>query len=331
MPIPFLVPAIGALVGTAAAPAIGMSAALAAGLGSGIATLAAGGDPKEALMSGITGGIGGALVPGIAGAAGKGAAAATQATGSAAAQATGSAAAQAAPQMAASEVAKGAIASSTGEVGKQLSQQAIKEAAKSKINPMQAMQAMQAMGGGGQQPQPQQAPPSMNLPMNPGGEGGGGSAQAMERFSQLQPGDMPNLAPQAADPSIRPVGLEREQEMDRIPLRLNFANGGLASLAGDEMARRGMNSLPNLGDRQQAYDMARRVFAEGGFVEGPGTGTSDDIPATIYQNGRPVQDAALSDGEFVMTAKAVQGAGGGDRNKGAAKMYEMMRQFEGAA
>lgn len=328
MPIPFLVPAIGALVGTAAAPALGMSAALAAGLGGGIATLAAGGSPQEALMSGITGGIGGALVPGIAGAAGKGAAAAA---GQGAASAGGAAAVQAAPQMAANEIAKSAIASSGGNISNQLTQSAIKEAAKSKINPMQVMQAMQAVGGGGQQPQPQQAAAAMSLPMNPGGESGGGSAQAMERFSQLQPGDLPNLAPQAADPSIRPVGMEREQEMDRIPLRLNFANGGLASLAGDEMARRGMDSLPNLGDRQQAYEMARRMFAEGGFVEGPGTGTSDDIPATIYQNGKPVQDAALSDGEFVMTAKAVKGAGGGDRSKGAAKMYEMMRQFEGAA
>lgn len=54
----------------------------------------------------------------------------------------------------------------------------------------------------------------------------------------------------------------------------------------------------------------------GGHIVGPGTGTSDDIPAM------------LSDGEFVMTAKAVLGAGNGDRKKGARKMYQMMRQFE---
>jgi hypothetical protein len=55
---------------------------------------------------------------------------------------------------------------------------------------------------------------------------------------------------------------------------------------------------------------------DGGHIEGPGTGTSDDIPAM------------LSDGEFVMTAKAVRGAGKGDRRKGARKMYQLMRQFE---
>ena len=47
---------------------------------------------------------------------------------------------------------------------------------------------------------------------------------------------------------------------------------------------------------------------DGGESVGPGTGTSDSIPAM------------LSDGEFVMTAKAVRGAGGGDRREGARKI-----------
>lgn len=69
-------------------------------------------------------------------------------------------------------------------------------------------------------------------------------------------------------------------------------------------------------------------YAKGGFVKGPGNGTSDSIPARIYQGGRPVQEARLSDGEFVMTNRAVKGAGNGDRGKGAAEMYRMMRQLE---
>jgi len=56
-----------------------------------------------------------------------------------------------------------------------------------------------------------------------------------------------------------------------------------------------------------------------GQIEGPGTGTSDDIPAM------------LSDGEFVMTAQAVQNAGGGSREQGFRKMYDIMRSFEGGA
>ena len=62
----------------------------------------------------------------------------------------------------------------------------------------------------------------------------------------------------------------------------------------------------------------RRVNA-GGAVAGPGTGTSDSIPAM------------LSDGEFVMTAKAVRGMGDGSREKGAAKMYQLMIRLEGKA
>ena len=53
-----------------------------------------------------------------------------------------------------------------------------------------------------------------------------------------------------------------------------------------------------------------------GPINGPGTGTSDSIPAM------------LSDGEFVMTAKAVRNIGGGSRRKGAAKMYKMMKELE---
>jgi hypothetical protein len=71
-----------------------------------------------------------------------------------------------------------------------------------------------------------------------------------------------------------------------------------------------------------------RGFAMGGEIEGPGTGTSDSIPAEIYQDGKPVQKAALSDGEFVMTADAVKGAGNGSRDRGVKRMYELMRRFE---
>jgi hypothetical protein len=66
-------------------------------------------------------------------------------------------------------------------------------------------------------------------------------------------------------------------------------------------------------------------MATGGFprrqllIEGQGTGTSDEIPAM------------LSDGEFVMTNKSVEGAdpsGNGDRYAGARNLYGIMRDFE---
>ena len=70
-----------------------------------------------------------------------------------------------------------------------------------------------------------------------------------------------------------------------------------------------------------------RYAAQGGMIEGPGTGTSDDIPATIYQNGEPVQEARLSDGEFVLREKDVLAVGDGDREKGAARLYAMQRNI----
>ena len=91
------------------------------------------------------------------------------------------------------------------------------------------------------------------------------------------------------------------------------------------------DSLINPGELVQAPDTAfTDVFATaaaggildmdaGGELKGPGTGTSDSIPAK------------LSDGEFVMTADAVRGAGGGDRREGARKMYQMMDKLEAQA
>ena len=88
--------------------------------------------------------------------------------------------------------------------------------------------------------------------------------------------------------------------------------------------------------RMATGGLAELDMRNGGDVNGPGTGTSDDIPAM------------LSDGEFVMTAKANNGAGGfkisktktgiellkngsPDREMGAKNMMKLMRIFEGVA
>jgi hypothetical protein len=66
------------------------------------------------------------------------------------------------------------------------------------------------------------------------------------------------------------------------------------------------------GSPTRMSDYPRRT----GAINGPGTNTSDSIPAM------------LSDGEFVFTADAVRGAGGGSRREGARKMYAMMKALE---
>ena len=54
----------------------------------------------------------------------------------------------------------------------------------------------------------------------------------------------------------------------------------------------------------------------GGMSLGPGTEKSDSIPAM------------LSDGEFVMTSRAVRGIGDGSRKLGAKRLYNMMHKAE---
>ena len=67
----------------------------------------------------------------------------------------------------------------------------------------------------------------------------------------------------------------------------------------------------------QLADGSEKYFPrKNGEINGPGTGTSDDIPAM------------LSDGEFVFTAQAVENAGKGSRREGAKKMYEVMKNLE---
>jgi len=78
-------------------------------------------------------------------------------------------------------------------------------------------------------------------------------------------------------------------------------------------------SAPTFVPRGQHGGLAQSYPRRNGSINGPGTGTSDEIPAM------------LSDGEFVMTADAVRGAGNGSRKHGMRRMYDMMQNFEGAS
>ena len=44
-------------------------------------------------------------------------------------------------------------------------------------------------------------------------------------------------------------------------------------------------------------------FAGGGLIQGPGTVTSDSIPGVITQNGRPVEEIAVGNGEVILSGK----------------------------
>jgi hypothetical protein len=77
---------------------------------------------------------------------------------------------------------------------------------------------------------------------------------------------------------------------------VKMKDGGIMDLGGKEMDLRGGGFVP-IGKKERA----------------------DDVPARLSKN------------EFVMTADAVRGAGGGDINEGARRMYETMNKLEARA
>ena len=77
---------------------------------------------------------------------------------------------------------------------------------------------------------------------------------------------------------------------------VKMKDGGIMDLGGEEMDLRGGGFVP-IGKKERA----------------------DDVPARLSKN------------EFVMTADAVRGAGGGNINEGARRMYETMNRLEARA
>ena len=73
-------------------------------------------------------------------------------------------------------------------------------------------------------------------------------------------------------------------------------------------------------------DTGLRLLARGGYLQGPGDGMSDDIPATI--NGD--EPAALADGEFVIPADVVSHIGNGSSEAGSKQLYAMMNRIRKA-
>ena len=335
MPLPLLVPAIGALVGTAAAPALGMSAAVAAGLGSGIASLAAGADPEEALFAGLTGGVGAGLMPGVTSGvqamAGKGAA---QAAGQGATQAAG-AGVEALTKSTIDSLAKQGLGKAGGSGIAGLN-----------IDPKKAtemgLRTMAASGAGGGETSPQFATAST---MSPGGAQGVSSSDALANFPTAA-ASAPTAAPHTENLAVEPVHVASVlEEEKRIPLQTvpqirTAANGGLMSMAKSEMQARGLDRLPNLGDRSQAYQMAQ--YARGGYIQGPGTVTSDDVDGMIYQSGQPVEHIKVADGEVILSGKdlasldpdgdheragrRIGNAPNGTRGKKAAELFMKMQE-----
>ena len=128
------------------------------------------------------------------------------------------------------------------------------------------------------------------------------------------------LLPVALVSMLKDQGMTDEQleglSEEQIQAIMDIYNRGIPT---EEQRAQSQQMAEFYADRAGINRGGITAVKEGGEIVGPGTGTSDSVPAL------------LSDGEFVMTAKAVRNAGGGDREKGAAKMYALMSKLEKGA
>ena len=116
----------------------------------------------------------------------------------------------------------------------------------------------------------------------------------LRALKMIQEGDMSKINEAIEEAKERRRFMSQYYE-ERGPRTGEFKEGGIAYLAEGSFPRKT------------------------GAIAGPGGPKDDRVPAM------------LSDGEFVMTAKAVRNAGGGSRRQGAKKMYQLMNRLEGTA
>ena len=110
-----------------------------------------------------------------------------------------------------------------------------------------------------------------------------------------------------------------------------YADGGEV---GTRMATPDMSAIQNYvqsisrpQEQQMAMGGMTSLARGGNYLDGPGDGLSDSIPATIGNR----QPARLADGEFVISADVVSDIGGGSSKAGAKKLHSMMDRVRQSA
>ena len=211
---------------------------------------------------------------------------------------------------------------------------------------MNAMGAMGGQGGGGGNKMAQLAQMFANQGGggnqgggNKGGGGSGGISAIMNAMGASGPGGGGNkgggggggIGSMMNNPAVM-AALLRASEPESIKITSALQDAQLAT--GERLPNfRGVGmkeTRPGMSSRPQQFTN-RPTYAQGGLIEGPGTGTSDSIPGAIMQNGEPVEEIRVANNEFILREKDVEQIGNGDRNLGAAKLYAMQRRFDNGA
>ena len=118
-------------------------------------------------------------------------------------------------------------------------------------------------------------------------------------------GQISQTPPQAPAPQAPPMPAPQPNRMAMNPM---MNRPMMNPMGGRRMAQEG--GLMDLGGMEKDYRN------DGGFVPLGGEEKADDVPARLSKN------------EFVFTADAVRGAGGGDIDKGAEIMENIMKNLE---
>jgi len=122
--------------------------------------------------------------------------------------------------------------------------------------------------------------------------------------------DVRYSAPESAAAARQAAATEAEglAQLNRQRAAQNMAAGGIASIGQPRYLGGPTDGMGSIGQPR--------------YLGGPTDGMADQIPANI--DGQ--QEAALSDGEFVIPADVVSHLGNGNSNAGANKLYDMMSQ-----
>ena len=171
------------------------------------------------------------------------------------------------------------------------------------------------------------APPSRFADMSPEDyfakkSGGGRIAVRMAEGgiapmqAQMSPGGLGDVAASMMPPPAAP------NEKDIVSGAIAAIQGKMseqqaAAVLGAFVQQYGEDALRKLVSDLQA---GKAPGAEGNRVTGPGGATDDMVPARVDGGG----DVLLSPDEYVLPVKAVKAVGGGDVNKGASKLDEMV-------
>ena len=127
--------------------------------------------------------------------------------------------------------------------------------------------------------------------------------------------------------------LDRQAELSD-EMKAQMANGGMPVKEDDEdsyragvMQAMAQNRKKAMGGGMMQIPTGKMRMNEGGVIERDYRDKGGFVPVGIKEKADDVP-AMLSKNEFVMTADAVRGAGGGSIEKGAQRMYDTMKSLE---